>query len=173
MGEYSREQRNQLSRTIANSETGSRQLKGFVDNRNTKLVTQQWTGSPSNHPVYQNSIFTSESTTKSRIYCLYTPDPQNPQNEVADYVGKTTQSLDERLKGHQANYPGKKIQLIAEGDWTPFETATYEQKWISRGGGVPILDNSINALDHEKWKWFHSPEHNINKHQASLGANDF
>ena len=33
MGEYSREQRNQLSRVIANSETGSRQMKGFMDNR--------------------------------------------------------------------------------------------------------------------------------------------
>lgn len=33
MAEYSREQRNQLSRAIANSGTGSRQLKGFVDNR--------------------------------------------------------------------------------------------------------------------------------------------
>lgn len=33
MGEYGREQRNQLSRAIANSEVGSRQLKGFADNR--------------------------------------------------------------------------------------------------------------------------------------------
>ncbi len=33
MAEYGREQRNQLSRAVANSETGSRQLKGFVDNR--------------------------------------------------------------------------------------------------------------------------------------------
>lgn len=33
MGEYGREQRNQLSRAIANSGVGSRQLKSFVDNR--------------------------------------------------------------------------------------------------------------------------------------------
>lgn len=33
MAEYGREQRNQLSRAIANSDAGSRQLKGFVDNR--------------------------------------------------------------------------------------------------------------------------------------------
>lgn len=33
MAEYGREQRNQLSRAVANSETGSKQLKGFVDNR--------------------------------------------------------------------------------------------------------------------------------------------
>lgn len=39
MAEYSREQRNQLSRAIANSETGSRQLKGFVDNRRNYLFT--------------------------------------------------------------------------------------------------------------------------------------
>lgn len=33
MAEYSREQRYQLSRAVANSESGSKQLKGFVDNR--------------------------------------------------------------------------------------------------------------------------------------------
>lgn len=38
MGEYGREQRNQLSRAIANNETGSRQLKGFVDNRPQSIV---------------------------------------------------------------------------------------------------------------------------------------
>lgn len=48
MGEYSREQRNQLSRAIANSGTGSRQLKELMDNRccsdkQTKSVSQFWT----------------------------------------------------------------------------------------------------------------------------------
>lgn len=38
MGEYEKKQRNQQSRVIANIETGSRQLKGFVDNRNINLV---------------------------------------------------------------------------------------------------------------------------------------
>lgn len=43
MAEYGKEQRNQLSRAITNSEVGSRQLKGFVDNRpqavnQTKLI---------------------------------------------------------------------------------------------------------------------------------------
>ncbi len=33
MGEYEKKQRNQLSRAIANSEIGSRQLKEFVDDR--------------------------------------------------------------------------------------------------------------------------------------------
>ena len=33
MAEYSREQRNQLSRAVANSETGNRQMKNFIDNR--------------------------------------------------------------------------------------------------------------------------------------------
>lgn len=40
MAEYGREQRNQLSRAIANNETGSRQLKGFVDNRQRSSVMQ-------------------------------------------------------------------------------------------------------------------------------------
>ena len=39
MGEYGREQRNQLSRAIANSEPRSKQLKVFVDNR-TKVGAQ-------------------------------------------------------------------------------------------------------------------------------------
>lgn len=33
MAEYSREQRNQLSRAVANSETRNRQMKNFIDNR--------------------------------------------------------------------------------------------------------------------------------------------
>lgn len=38
MGEYSREQRNQLSRAVANNRTGSRQLKEFVDNRQFSMM---------------------------------------------------------------------------------------------------------------------------------------
>lgn len=38
MGEYGREQRNQLSRAVANNETGSKQLKGFVDNRKIPML---------------------------------------------------------------------------------------------------------------------------------------
>lgn len=38
MGEYGREQRNQLSRAISTSETGSRQLKRFVDNRISNII---------------------------------------------------------------------------------------------------------------------------------------
>lgn len=40
MGEYGREQRNQLSRAVANGETGSKQLKAFVDNRPLPIVCQ-------------------------------------------------------------------------------------------------------------------------------------
>ncbi|WP_294590840.1 AHH domain-containing protein [uncultured Bacteroides sp.] len=42
MGEYYREQRNQLSRAIANSGISSRQLKSFVDNRSQTI--QMWHG---------------------------------------------------------------------------------------------------------------------------------
>lgn len=38
MGEYGREQRNKLSRAVANSEAGSRQLKGFVNNRKSNII---------------------------------------------------------------------------------------------------------------------------------------
>lgn len=41
MGEYGRKQRNQLSRIIANIETGSRQLKGFVDSRRVLMKQQK------------------------------------------------------------------------------------------------------------------------------------
>lgn len=40
MGEYAREQRNQLSRAVANSETKGKQMKGFVDNRLNSYVKQ-------------------------------------------------------------------------------------------------------------------------------------
>lgn len=38
MGEYSREQRNQLSRVIANNCAGSKQLKGAADNRDFNFL---------------------------------------------------------------------------------------------------------------------------------------
>ena len=38
MGEYGREQRNQLSRAIANNELSSKQLKRFVDNRKQNIT---------------------------------------------------------------------------------------------------------------------------------------
>ena len=53
MAEYSREQRNQLSRAIANSETGSRQLKGFVDNRLVNMATHIPQRKASGHPIMQ------------------------------------------------------------------------------------------------------------------------
>lgn len=40
MGEYSREQRNQLSRVIANNENKSRQPKGIMDPRYSSLPFQ-------------------------------------------------------------------------------------------------------------------------------------
>lgn len=50
MAEYSREQRNQLSRAVTNNETGSRQSKEFMDNRcNIQMMA---IGKPSSlHPL--------------------------------------------------------------------------------------------------------------------------
>lgn len=46
MAEYEREQRNQLSRTIANREIESRQLKGVVDNRTNMKASDNY-----NNPI--------------------------------------------------------------------------------------------------------------------------
>lgn len=59
MAEYSREQRNQLSRAVANSETGSRQLKGVVDSRKFVL-------SNSLIPVVQAQTITTYATPNRR-----------------------------------------------------------------------------------------------------------
>ena len=89
MGEYSREQRNQLSRAIANSETGSRQLKGFVDNRcNIQMMSVQGINKPSslyrdtrskhlvaldlqqstaNNAYLSSTFFTSDGPVKSAV----------------------------------------------------------------------------------------------------------
>lgn len=42
MAEYVKEQRTQLSKAITNRETGSKQLKGFVDNREDYLQLKRW-----------------------------------------------------------------------------------------------------------------------------------
>lgn len=43
MGEYDRIQKKQESRAVANNETGSRQLKGFVDNSKSNQLIQRAT----------------------------------------------------------------------------------------------------------------------------------
>lgn len=59
MGEYSREQRNQLSRAIANSETGSKQLKQIIDNRMLFVEQMKFANSfsPKRESVLQRNAF--------------------------------------------------------------------------------------------------------------------
>ena len=58
MGEYSREQRNQLSRAIANSETGSKQLKQIIDNRMLFVEQMKFANSfsPKRESVLQRNV---------------------------------------------------------------------------------------------------------------------
>lgn len=67
MGEYRREQRNQLSRVIASSETGvGRQLKGFVDNR-SKIIQRTTNLSYNNNLVSGNTIINSVNHTRESV----------------------------------------------------------------------------------------------------------
>lgn len=56
MAEYIRKQRNQLSGAVADNGAGSRQLKGFVDNRLNSIVQFQRINSISNNIKKQNII---------------------------------------------------------------------------------------------------------------------
>lgn len=84
MAEYSREQRNQLSRAIANSEAGSRQLKGFVDNRLVNMATLIPQRKASGHPIMQ--YFTVHGGTTSAI--------TGPSGESATICTQNSVTLD-------------------------------------------------------------------------------
>lgn len=65
MAEYSREQRNQLSRAVANSEVGSRQLKEIVDNR---YQMKNFTDYYSENDIMQCQSEVSYTTQKIKAY---------------------------------------------------------------------------------------------------------
>ena len=122
---------------------------------------------------YANSSFQSGVKKQEEIYLIYTKGGQ----ELVDYVGKSV-NAQKRFKQHQAdkNLSGKfAVSKITSGNWTPFETATYEQFYIGAAGGKGVLMNKINALDETKWNWFKTPTgHAHNKDQAdNLSSSDF
>ena len=122
---------------------------------------------------YANSSFQSGVKKQEEIYLIYTKGGQ----ELVDYVGKSV-NAQKRFQQHQANKNLSGIyamQKIVGGNWTPFETATYEQFYIGAAGGKGVLMNKINALDKNKWDWFKTPTgHAHNKDQAdNLSGSDF
>lgn len=162
MAEYGRVQSNRLSRAIAKSETGSRQLKGFVDNRSNNLVAQLWTNNI--RDMYSRSGFQETKLYNTYIYGLKEGD------DTIKYVGKTWQAPEARLDQHRRrlNKPHLTEELLANGQWTRFAAATHEQKWIVDKGGINGLWNRIDALSKDKWQWFYNPEDPVNANQAKL-----
>lgn len=162
MAEYRKAQSSQLSRTIAYSKNGSRQLKEFVDNRRHNLVAQLWT-----HDIkdkYPSSGFQKATLYNTYIYGLKEGD------DTIKYVGKTWQEPGSRLLQHRQrfNKPDLTEERLDGGLWTRFAAATHEQKWIVNKGGINGLWNSINALSKDKWQWFYHPSHAVNANQAEL-----
>lgn len=162
MAEYRKAQSSQLSRTIAYSKNGSRQLKEFVDNRRHNLVAQLWT-----HDIkdkYPSSGFQEATLYDTYIYGLKEGD------DTIKYVGKTWQEPGSRLLQHRQrfNKPDLTEERLDGGRWTRFAAATHEQKWIVNKGGINGLWNSINALSKDKWQWFYHPSHAVNANQAEL-----
>lgn len=86
MGEYGREQRKQESRVIANYETGSKQLKGIVDNRSSVLlqsklmqVTQRIVSQFSLTPQYHRE------ETKGDSISIYSVNIAEHEQAIAHY----------------------------------------------------------------------------------------
>ena len=86
--------------------------------------------------------------TMTRIYALI-----NDKKEVF-YIGKTYQELEERKKQHDKDpvRAGLEIKLIQEGNWTQFETQTWEQYYINLyASGNYSLDNKVYAITKKKF----------------------
>lgn len=111
MAEYSREQRNQLSRAIANSDTGSRQLKGFVDNRCNTLINTaiQLQKIENNWGIFDFEIkkLSSKKKIGSNFNLMFIPKPKSKfdldtkkigfiQIVKSHYLGKDIPSVYER-----------------------------------------------------------------------------
>jgi hypothetical protein len=72
------------------------------------------------------------------------------------YIGKTYQEPDTRKKQHDSSHPGRGLlhmKTIKKGDWTQFETQTWEQRYINEyASGGYTLDNAIYAITDKKFK---------------------
>ena len=104
-------------------------------------------------------------TTKryTEIYKFFEVGP--PPKDL--YVGKTVQGIEKRASQHAKEKALEKLMkdgvidkvVIDKGFWTPFQTATREQHFISKLGtkgrkGAASIWNKINAVSKKKFDYF-------------------
>jgi hypothetical protein len=107
-----------------------------------------------------NSAYSDAATVESAVYAVET------QNDLIVYIGKTIQEdPNDRFKQH-LQHPKKqhwkannyKLDVWGEGDWTPWELATWEQWGIIAAGGRDsgLIENSINGITMDNyWHYKH------------------
>ncbi|MCD8183531.1 MAG: hypothetical protein LUE99_11080 [Bacteroides sp.] len=97
MAEYGREQRNKLSRAVANSETGNRRLKNFVDNRSQTI--QMWHGTS----MDSANLF-QQATNRMAILGI-------PPAAITGLLGANGANIEDNTQAHhiipQELYPGE------------------------------------------------------------------
>lgn len=154
MAEYSREQRNQLSRAVANSDAGSRQLKGFVDNRvestgqlkslyaffnmSDSTVTQMVkikmvTGDIPSTFAYMH--------TKAIIHTYAKGTTSFPLDDrIYNFVVIDNEILISAISGHPVIAAGKDVDYAGE-----ISIKGTQVKWWSNGSGHYKPDASLNG----------------------------
>lgn len=125
-------------------------------------IVQKWAGDIKNK--YSDSDFQDATRRDVIIYQLF---DVATEGRGFFYVGKTNQPLESRLKQHKDAFGRDDIRIapLIKGSYTPFETATYEQGCIGVAKQISGLQNRINALDVDKWRWFSAPGHEVNRYQ--------
>lgn len=127
MAEYGREQRNQLSRAIANSETGSRQLKGFVDSRKETAVQR--------FQVYRNGR----------------ANPGNLTPRIVDATGNvlSKRGLSTFINNRVPPYvTSPRVQVIETGNLGPDLTTAVDGQHVSI---IPVIDDTA-ARNRANWQ---------------------
>jgi len=121
-----------------------------------------------------DSAFADQLTDLTQIYGVSSPDG------TILYVGQTVKGIDTRLLQHiddpgsalfiklddvrraAPDFPANvyKIDELAQGTWTPYEAAVWEQHYIDANGGIDSLLNKQNAITPEKFELYrnmHNP----------------
>ena len=110
------------------------------------------------------SKYTYTNRTPTSIYEVY-----DPKTGKVVYVGKTEQTLAERLAQHQksankAHWEPNDYQIrsVKEGNWTEYETAAWEHHYIEKNGGKANLENRQVGIDKVKYTEYGKPQYGHN-----------
>ena len=120
-----------------------------VQGRSAEALLDQHSGSTTFDAAHID-LSAFEDQTKYYTYIYLLKDSEG----YIRYVGKTYQKPATRKGQHDASHAERQdyVQEIAdEGNWTVFETATFEQWYINRCGGTAVLDNKINGITEKKY----------------------